>query len=349
MLLPLLLVNSADQMWLVYLVVAVEAALGTVVEPCRNATAATLSPVGGLMSVNQVMGVLSNVARLIGGPLGGLVLGFYGITGVLLVDVTTFAFAAALLYVGRRPRVERVTPDNGAPGFLAAVTRLGRDWADGLTIIRQSSGLRRILAVSVFISLAQGAFIVLFVLFVIRDLNRDEADVGLLRGVQAIGAIVGVVPLSFATRKWRPNQLLTVSLVTFGLLSLITWDMPLITTAFIVYVILFIAAGIPGIAGATSHLTLLQTYSMPQARGRIISTFLAFSNGVQAVGMLLAGLVGTGHGLTIALQVQAAMYLVAAGLAVRLAAIGMGSVTKSPGPAGRADEQGAVREDPAVR
>ena len=62
----------------------------------------------------------------------------------------------------------------------------------------------------------------------------------------------------------------------------------------------------------------MQTHSPAAARGRVISTFFAIYGGVQAVGMLLAGLVGAGTGLTVALQLQGTLYLVAAGLALRL-------------------------------
>lgn len=92
--------------------------------------------------------------------------------------------------------------------------------------------LRRVMGVVGCMALAQGAFVVLFVLFVVRDLGGDASDVGILRGVQAIGAVAG---------------------------------------------------------------------------GALLG-----------VGMLLAGAVGTGAGLSIALQVQGGLYLAAAGLALRL-------------------------------
>ncbi len=42
-----------------------------------------------------------------------------------------------------------------------------------------------------------------------------------------------------------------------------------------------------------------------------MSTVLAVLGGVQAGGMLVAGLVGTGAGLTVALEVQGCLYLTA--------------------------------------
>jgi MFS family permease len=196
--------------------------------------------------------------------------------------------------------------------------RLAHDWADGLAMITRTPVLRRTIGVVTCMALAQGAFVVLFVLFVVRDLTGTAADVGVLRGVQAIGALAGGLLLGAVVQRWDAGRLVSVSLAAFGAVSLITWNAPAITTAFGVYVGLFIAAGLPGLAAMTGLLTLLQTHTPVSARGRVISTFFAIYGGVQAVGMLLAGLVGAGTGLTVALQLQGVLYLIAAGLALRL-------------------------------
>ena len=312
-LLPLLLVRSEDDLWLVYLVVVVESVLGTIIEPGRTTAAASLVPAAELMSVNQLLGVLSSVARLVGGPLGGLVLGLRGIDGVLVLDAATFVAVSALLAPRRSRRADRASRVARAPRV-----RLAHDWADGLALITRRPVLRRTMGVVTCMALAQGAFVVLFVLFVVRDLNGTEADVGVLRGVQAIGALAGGLLLGAVVKRWDAGRLVSVSLAAFGAISLITWNAPAITTAFGVYVGLFIAAGLPGLAGMTGLLTLLQTHTPVSVRGRVISTFFAVYGGVQAVGMVLAGLVGAGTGLTVALQLQGALYLVAAGLALRL-------------------------------
>lgn len=126
LLLPLLLVQSADDLWLVYAVVVAESVLGTVIEPCRTVTAASLVPVTDLMTVNQLTGILSSLARLVGAPLGGLTLGLTGIDGVLVADTATFVAAAALFgwKVGRPAQAVRAEP--AAPVRLLA--DWGRDW-----------------------------------------------------------------------------------------------------------------------------------------------------------------------------------------------------------------------------
>lgn len=309
-LLPLLLVGSAADLWIVYAVVVAESVLGTVIEPCRSATAARLVSRADLMALNQGFGMLSSVARLVGGPLGGLVLGVHGIDGVLVADAATFAGVAALFAV-RPPRRASARVPSQPP----ARPRVLREWAEGCAVVARTPLLRRTMVVVALSALAQGAFVVLFVLFVVRDLGGSEADVGVLRGIQAVGALAGGVLLGAVIRRLDAGRLLAVSLAGIGALSLLIWNLPALTTAFGVYIGLFAAVGLPGLGTMTGLLTLAQAHAPAAVRGRVLSTLFAVFGGTQAVGMLIAGLVGTGAGLTVALEIQGATILLAAALA----------------------------------
>ncbi len=327
-LLPLVAVDSEAQLWIVYAVVVVESVLGTIIEPARNAAASTLVSPDQLMAMNGVLGITSSMARLVGGPLGGLVFGLTGLNGVILADAGTFLVAALLLtpwWTGRSTSVAGIVEGEGVAAVGADDASVGaaslgifRGWLEGLAVVVHSPTLRRLMGVVSCMALAQGAFVVLFVLFVVRDLGGSPSDVGILRGVQAIGSLAAGGVLGVLIRRLSATRLLAVSLFAFGLLSLLTWNMPLLTTAFGLYVGLFIAVGFPGLASMTGLMTLLQASSEDRNRGRVLSTFFAVYGGVQALGMLLAGVVGTGAGLTVTLQLQGGLYLVAGLLSLRL-------------------------------
>lgn len=311
-LLPLLAVRSTDQIWLLYVVVAVRAILGAVIEPGRAATAAALTPASDLIGVNQVLSSLSSLARLIGGSLGGLALGLGGIDLVLVMVASTFVATAIVLATGHRPRPARHSDSEGREPIGVV-----RSYAEGLRRIASTSLLRQIMGIAVCMALAQGAFLVLFVLFVVRDLGGSEADVGVLRGVQAVGAIAGAALLGRLARRYSTERLASASLLAFGTLSLVIWNAPLFTKALGLYIVLFVLVGLPAVLAMTSLTTLLQLHAGPSFRGRVLGTFFAIQTGVQAIGMLLAGLLGADSGLSIALQVQGSMYLLAGLLALR--------------------------------
>jgi len=64
--------------------------------------------------------------------------------------------------------------------------------------------LRRALALTFFADIAQGIFVVLFIVFVARRLHGGAGETGLLRGVQALGAIAAGLMLATVGRRGAP-------------------------------------------------------------------------------------------------------------------------------------------------
>lgn len=314
-LVPLLAVDDTSDLWILYSVVIIESVLGTIIEPCRATTAAGLVPAAHLTEINQLMGVLSSLSRLIGSPLGGLTLAVGGFDAIIYANAGTFLAATVIFATGARGQQTLTGTQSTGPS-----TSPWSELVEGLRITVRTPALRQIMGVVSFVALAQGGFVLLFVLFVTRELQGNEADVGVLRGVQAIGALTGGALLGLVINRISPRQLISGSLVLFSALSLTIWNLPVLTTSFPIYIGLFILIGVPGVSLMTGLLTVLQSNCEPRARGRVLSTYFALFGAMQAIGTLLAGFLGTGTGLTIGLQVQGLLYLIAALMALRLTA-----------------------------
>lgn len=310
-LLPLLAVRSADDLWVVYVVVVVQSVLGSIIEPCRPTTAAGLVPTTQVAAANQLLGVGSSVARLAGAPLGGLVVGLGGVATLVCSAGALYFVATILLLRGPVARSHPAAEAASRPHPLA-------DIVDGFRVVIRSGTLTRLMIVAAIMSLAQGLFTILFLLFVIRDLDGGDAEVGVLRGVQAVGALIAGLALLRLVSRVSPSRLAAASLLAFAGLSFATWNGPAVTTEFGVYVVLFILVGAPGLTVMTGLLTVVER-STPQAyRGRVTSLLFASFTAFQSVGMLIGGFVGSGPGLTVALNLQAGLYLVAGLLAFGL-------------------------------
>ncbi len=311
---PLAAVNDASDLWILYSVVIIESVLGTIIEPCRATTAAGLVPAVQLAEINQLMGVLSSLSRLLGSPLGGLILAVGGFDAIIYANAGTYLVAAIIFTIGARgqqtDRKNQTHQDRPASPWA--------DLVEGLQITASTPALRQVMGVVSFIALAQGGFVLLFVLFVARELQGNEADVGVLRGVQAIGALIGGALLGLIINRITPRRLISGSLLLFSALSLTIWNLPALTTSLSIYIGLFILIGVPGVSLMTGLLTVLQSNCEPRARGRVLSTYFALFGAMQAIGTLLAGFLGTGTGLTVGLQVQGLLYLIAALMALRL-------------------------------
>jgi MFS family permease len=375
-LLPLLTVNGRDRLWVVYLVMAVEAALAQLNDPARSALVPTLVARHDLVGANALIALNGNLARLVGSPLGGVLVEVAGLPGLVVGDAASFLLGAALLALVRPSRRARRQPTprarrqptprarwhptrwwrapnrregsrsgngerpavhsppagageradihstlSGAGGRPAARSlRPGRgvvgEWVDGLRVVLGDRGLRWGLVVDGLAAVAQGIFMVLFVLFVARELGGDGAEVGLLRGVQAIGGLAGGALVVGLARRLEPGRLLGTSLLVFGLISLAVWNGPALTTAGWLYLVLFTAAGIPGIGFLTGLTALVQERSPDAYLGRVLATFLGGFNGLMALGMLLAGLLGDAVGVVPVLNGQAVLYLLTGLLAL---------------------------------
>ena len=314
-LLPLLAVDGRDRLWVVYLVMAAEATLAQLNDPARNALVPTLVPRHDLVGANALIGLNGNLARLAGSPLGGLLVELSGLSGLVIGDAVSFLLGAALLALVRRPSPAPVPSDPPWPSRDHQGRMVG-EWVDGLRVTLGDRGLRWGLVVNGLAAVAQGIFTVLFVLFVTRVLGGDGADVGLLRGVQAIGGLVGGVVVVGLASRLEPGRLLGVSLLVFAAVDLAIWNGPALTTGEWLYLGLFVAAGIPGIGFLTGLTALVQERTEDAYLGRVFATYYGAFNGLMALGMLLAGLLGDTVGVVPVLNGQAGLYLLAGVVAV---------------------------------
>jgi MFS family permease len=318
-LLPLLAVDGPDRLWVVYVVMAVEASLGQLNDPARNAQVPSLVTGDDLVAANALIGLNGNLARLVGSPLGGVLVEVAGLPGLVIGDAISFLLGAVLLGL-IRPDAKAAEPRREGRGVSAVLAGVAREWVDGLRVTVGDHGLRWGLVVNGMAAVAQGVFTVLFVLFVARELGGDGAQVGLLRGVQAIGGVLGGVAVVGLARRLEPGRLLGLCLVAFAVVDLAIWNGPLVTTAGWLYLGLFVAAGIPGIGVMTGLTALVQERTGDAYLGRVFATYLGSFNGLMALGMLAAGLLGDAVGVVAVLNGQAALYLLA-GL-VALATLG---------------------------
>jgi MFS family permease len=319
----------------VFTVIAVEAALAALFDPAKNALLPTLVGPDDLVSANSLVGLNQNLGRLLGAPLGGLLLAFGDLRAIVAADAASFLLAVVLI-AGVRARAAAAT--DPAPPAGAGPT--GRPFT------------RRAIWVSLLVigatAVAQGAFVVLFVVFVARVLHGDAAETGLLRGVQAVGAIGGGLLLA-VTARIRPARLVGLSCLVFGLVALATWNTPRLTTAVPLYVALFVAAGVPGVAMMAGITTVLQQSTVDGERGRVFAALGLVAAAGQAVGMVSAGLLGDRIGVVAVLNGQSGMYLLAGLLTLALLSDRSATRVAVPAQAGEVNGRPGSGQDGSAR
>jgi MFS family permease len=313
LLLPLLLVSSADRLWLVYLVAGVEASLALLFNPAKNALLPTLVGAEQLTFANSLIAINDNLARLLGSPLGGVVIDTIRLNGIVVVDAATYMAAAGLVALVRLPDGRRRAHpvSSGSTGVL-------REWREGLAVVRRSRKLSTLFVIAGLGSLAQGVFVVLFVVFVDRVLDGSGAEIGLLRGVQAIGGVLGGLAIGAFAGQLRPVSLIGWGAIGLALVELVIWNAATITTSVGLYVGLFIVVGVPAVAYMTGMVTWAQTHVGDMYLGRIFAAYTTVSGLLQSIGLAVGGVLGNRLGVVQVLNGQAVLYLLAGALTFAL-------------------------------
>jgi MFS family permease len=309
MLLPLLAVRP-DRVWPAYVAVVGQALLTQLNNPANVALVPRVVAREQLTAANAALAASTSLARLVGAPLGGVLVAVSGLRAVVLVDLVSFlAVGVAMVFV--RADTDPIPRPDG----------VGEDphpIRTGLREINRRPVLRGVVTIGGISQIAQGGFVVLFVVFVVERLGRDGTDVGIIRGTMAIGAVLGAALIARLADRVDPLRLIVAGFTGMGLMSLVFWNAPTVSDALWVYILLFALSGIPGSALAVGIVTTVQTHSPPAVLGRVVGVMRSVESIGQAGASILAGVLVDTVPLNALLDAQAIVYLVCGALGLLL-------------------------------
>jgi MFS family permease len=333
-LLPLLLVRSADLVWIVYLVTFVGGTIEQFFVPAQNALLPRLVVEGRLVSANSLISVSSNLARLIGPALGGVIAARLGLNGIVLVDSASFLLAALLIagIASPQPASQSAEPSDATTAReKRGIAQIWREWVAGLRLIAGERTLAVLLTLFAIMSLGEGVFGVLFPVYVYRALGGMAQEIGTLMSAQAVGGLVGGLLVGLAGARMMSRWAIGACAAVFGLLDLAIFNAPTVVPSaqsllavdfgvplFWIVVGLFVAVGIPGIGMLTGAQSLLQARAPDAYRGRVFGALGAVGGLLRLIGVVIAGLVTTDMNLITVLNIQGFGYVAAGLLAILL-------------------------------
>ena len=307
-LLPLLLVQSRDWVWIVYLVGFVQATTEQFFSPAKNAMLPNLVPEVQLVSANALNALNNNLARLVGPALGGVVAGLLGLSGVILLDVTSFVLAGtliALITVTSQPAKD--APAEMPTGLWVGVWR---EWVAGLRLIWRERVVATLMGITAISAVGEGIMAVLFIVFVNRVLHGGALEIGWLMSAQAVGGLLGGLVVGWVGRGVPPIPLLGGCALLFGLIDLLIFNVPVLFPSVPLVIALFVLVGLPGVGFSTSLMALFQSRVADAYRGRIFGAYGTTFALLSLVGMAFAGAMGDVLGPVPVLNVQGAGYMV---------------------------------------
>ncbi len=244
-LLPLLLVHDAAQVWIVFVVMFAEGSVQQFFSPAEQAMVPRLVPDEELLTANALNGQVSNVSRLAGSALGGVIAEAGGILAVTLVDAASFVASAALLLFVRTSGRAAARESPGGP-VRARLALIGNELRDGLRLTARHRVLRALMIFALVTSIGEGIMRTLFTPFVEHVLHGTSQEFGLVVAAQAVGGIAGGVVAASSARRLRASRLLSCGAIVFGLIDLAIFLYPLGYVEVWPAAVGMIIVGIPG-------------------------------------------------------------------------------------------------------
>jgi MFS family permease len=284
-LLPLIAVRSADLVWIVYVVGFVQSTVAQFFTPAEQAVLPTLVSEELLVSANSLSSLNSNVARLAGPALGGLIAATGGLVGVTLVDAATFAIAAGLVALV-------VVPPQPALSDTKEPVPVWIEWIVGLRVVSRSAPLLALLSVFSLSSVGEGVFGTMFVIWVKQVIHGTALQFGWFMSAQAVGGIVGGLLIGAIGSRVVPTRLAWAGAIGFALLDMALFSYPVILPGVWLGLVLIALVGIPGAACGASFMTLLQVAAPEAFRGRVFGALGTTQAVAALIGTLTAGVLG---------------------------------------------------------
>ena len=320
-LLPLLLVHTADRVWIVYAVAIFEASVEQFSTPAQNALLPALVGEGRLVAANSLNSLSSNLARLVGPGIGGAIAGFFGLNGIVAGDALSFLIAATLFLLITVPRsalAAAETTEAAEAGGGSPLLRVLSEWRDGLRVIRADRVLVVLLGMFAVTALGEGVFGVLYPVFVYRVLHGGALQIGELMSAQAVGGLVGGVVVGWAGKRVMSRWAIGLGEIAFGLIDLMIFNSPAFFPAFWLTVGLFVAVGLPGVGASTGAQSLLQARAPEAYLGRVFGALGTIMGLMLLLGTITAGVVTDHLGVVPVLNIQGAGYIAGGALLLLL-------------------------------
>jgi MFS family permease len=289
LLLTLPLVQSADGIWLIYLVNFAQNTLAQLFDPAHSALLPRLVRDEELVTANSLDSMNWEVARLIAPPLGGLLMSTAGLTAAVWFDSATYIFSAITLALVVVPPAPATTQETAEPA--ATTSRLGKvwhEWRDGLRLVNRSPLIRTIFLVIGVAMISEGLGNVVGVIFTQEVLHGGPLEQGWLATAQAVGGLAGGLALAHIGTRLSPVVRITLGGVVLGGCFLITVAFPVYWLALALRLVM----GVAVMASFVTLVTLLQQSAEDRYRGRIFGAFGAFTALTTLVGQVVASAAG---------------------------------------------------------
>lgn len=268
--------------WLIYLLTAVQAVAISFDLPARQALVPNLVPARDLPNAFSLTSIAFQTGAILGPALSGLVIAYWGQAYTYLINAGSFlAVLAALVMIGSVPQEVRVrsTQQAGPKISLPAVL-------EGLHFIRSHPIILSSMILDFFATFFSSANTLMPI--VAKDLlHVGEVEYGWLSSAQSIGAVAAALFISQLPVIRRQGPVLFLAVVSFGLSTVVFG----LAGWFGVAMLALVVMGASDSVSTIIRNTIRQLQTPDFIRGRMTSVNQLFFMGGPQLGEVEAGIV----------------------------------------------------------
>jgi DHA3 family macrolide efflux protein-like MFS transporter len=256
----ILLVNSAQQLWILYLAAAGLAFVGVFFYPARNAVIPNLVSPALLLAANSLIQGSYIIGLIVGPAIAGAAVELWMPLAVIF-DSATFLVSAIVIGVMNIPKA---TPE---PSRSNEQNSVWEDMKAGLRFIRNSHALRQVLVITAIATLGIGAIVLLAIPHLKAQLEAGGLEYGFAMSMLGLGSVLGGLMVSRLSRRLSTSTLVGGMLATAGVAIVAFAFAPNYTVVLVSITI--IGACVVTARGALD--TISQALSPDEVRGRVQS------------------------------------------------------------------------------
>lgn len=298
-------VNTADQVWIIYLLAFAESTVSQFFRPAVMAVVPMLTDgEEELKRANALLGASWALGQLAGPALGGILVTTAGPHGAALFDAITYLVSAALLVFMRVPARAHVAAKFEA--LNQALYQIGSELREGIRVVLARPALRVVFAALGILMLSQGIINVLLIVLVQEIWHVGATEFGWFVAAEGFGGLIGTALVGALATRLSAKRMIVGGGVISGLILLIIVNQPSIYVAMVLMILAMIAI----VAFDIGLTTLIQLGSDDSNRGRVSGLMQTMMAASQLVAIAATSLLADQVGAVLLLNLSAILFSV---------------------------------------
>ncbi len=266
--------NRHDTWWILIVAAVVKGIAQGFMLPARQAVVPEIVRPDQVMNAVALNNFGQNILRLGAPAFAGFMVDFFGFMAVYLI--MTVLYLESLFTAVLMPRTR---------GRIAASGKTAMaEMKEGLRYVRKEPSIMIVLVFTLFVVMLSQPYMQMLPIFTEKVLGVGASGMGILVSVSGIGAVVASLILASLPDKKRGLMLLA-SCIVMGLALIVFSFSPLLSLS--MGAMIFIGMGQTG--RMTLANALLQTYTVNEYRGRVMSLYM-IDFAITSIGVFFVGL-----------------------------------------------------------